>query len=1024
MEPTPDDTTLIKDATSATYTPVSEDADYCLRVKVSYLDRNYASGSFDKSVVKVLSAKVQGSSTNVAPEFDSETATRHVLETAKTTTGDNPSVAKVGAPVKAEDNDTLTYTLEGADKDLFTIDSTTNTSATPLLMEGQINLKAGVKLDHETKPTLTLKVKATDPHGDTDTIDVTIKVIDVDEAPTPVGNATRTVSYIENKKATVLTLSARDPEGAAPIIWSILTSADGIQDIDDDGTDDVVNNDITNHALFNIKQTGELTFGVSPSYESGATLAVVVQMSDGSENSWFKVTVNVLDVEETGSVKLRPAQERATLLQPQVGVEITAHTLEDPDGNASDARNDKNIDEGTASWQWYRSSSKTETGTALTSTDATDDNDYTPVADDIGKYLRVVATYNDGRGSSKKATAVSEYQTIATISTNSRPEFSEASPVRVMLESAAPGTSIGNPVTATDDDSSERLTYWLTSGDDNEKFDIDAKTGQLKVKDKLNYETPVQNDGTVECTSDACSVTVNATDSSGGNEGTGSVRVTINVTGVGEAPIFDTADLTATPPVNPIEVVIQEKSTGDNLRVGDYRADDPENDVPTLSLTGADAGMFKLADNTATEAGKVYQTLSFKASPNFEAPGDSNRDNVYQVTVVASDGANSTMEKVVVKVTDVAEDGKLEVTPVQPRVGTLLTVAATDPEGVSAPTWEWRRLEVNTNTTCPVAGDDAWNPETTVIKDATSATYTPVSEDADYCLRVKVSYLDRNYASGSFDKSVVKVLSAKVQGPSTNVAPKFSSETATRYVPENSSVGVHIGMPVAAKDDETLNYTLSGADAGLFEILDGDDAATTGVTEKAGQIRVKNAAAMAMLDHETKPTLTVTVTATDPRGATDTITVTIMVTDVDEEPVIMEGGIAIGGMSAPSFAENSTDAVATYTASGPNAATATWSLEGDDSSRFMLDGSGASRMLKFTSAPDYENPRGQAMSDDQHQYLHGNGEGHRQRQLGHPARNGDGHRRRRGRHGNAVADVPQGQRGHNRHPGRRGRQRG
>ena len=49
-----------------------------------------------------------------------------------------------------------------------------------------------------------------------------------------------------------------------------------------------------------------------------------------------------------------------------------------------------------------------------------------------------------------------------------------------------------------------------------------------------------------------------------------------------------------------------------------------------------------------------------------------NRDNVYEVTVVASDGANSAMRDVTVKVTNMEEAGEIEVMPAQPRVGTEL----------------------------------------------------------------------------------------------------------------------------------------------------------------------------------------------------------------------------------------------------------------------------------------------------------------------------------------------------------------
>ena len=48
--------------------------------------------------------------------------------------------------------------------------------------------------------------------------------------------------------------------------------------------------------------------------------------------------------------------------------------------------------------------------------------------------------------------------------------------------------------------------------------------------------------------------------------------------------------------------------------------------------------------------------------------------------------------------------------------------------------------------------------------------------------------------------------------------------------------------------------------------------------------------------------------------------------------------------------------------------TVTWSREGVDADQFMLDGTGMSRMLKFSSAPDYENPMGGA-DDDSNTYM-------------------------------------------------------
>ena len=109
----------------------------------------------------------------------------------------------------------------------------------------------------------------------------------------------------------------------------------------------------------------------------------------------------------------------------------------------------------------------------------------------------------------------------------------------------------------------------------------------------------------------------------------------------------------------------------------------------------------------------------------------------------------------------------------------------------------------------------------------------------------------------------------------------------------------------------------------------------------------------AALDHEDKDTYMVTVTATDPGGLSATVNVTIKVTDVDERPVIMLGGLAISGRASVDYAEDRTDAVGTYMPVGPDAASATWSLSGDDAGDFMISSGGE---LAFRTDPDFERP--------------------------------------------------------------------
>ena len=54
---------------------------------------------------------------------------------------------------------------------------------------------------------------------------------------------------------------------------------------------------------------------------------------------------------------------------------------------------------------------------------------------------------------------------------------------------------------------------------------------------------------------------------------------------------------------------------------------------------------------------------------------------------------------------------------------------------------------------------------------------------------MEASYLDMNYETDDlFAKSAAFVLTGKVQGSSTNMAPMFDGTRAMRYVPENSAV--------------------------------------------------------------------------------------------------------------------------------------------------------------------------------------------------------------------------------------------
>ena len=113
-------------------------------------------------------------------------------------------------------------------------------------------------------------------------------------------------------------------------------------------------------------------------------------------------------------------------------------------------------------------------------------------------------------------------------------------------------------------------------------------------------------------------------------DGSDSAMVTITVTNVNEPPVLMLeGDEPVTPPVTPTVVVTgddavdyEENGTG---AVATYTSTIA---TPTWSLLGVDGGDFSINGGV----------LSFSSSPDYEAPTDANNDNVYMVTVVASNG--------------------------------------------------------------------------------------------------------------------------------------------------------------------------------------------------------------------------------------------------------------------------------------------------------------------------------------------------------------------------------------------------
>ena len=176
-----------------------------------------------------------------------------------------------------------------------------------------------------------------------------IAIVSVPGGSVQAQQAATTVQYNENDTVPVITLTATDPEGASPIVWSLVLPTDSRLTSDEQVEGLVASNDdAEDSADFKISDDGVLEFRNKPDFENPVDAAppnqpnneykALVQASDGTRMSWFKVAVMVTDVEEEGSVKLSPPNDdndvdnrlhwsvrSVMLLQPQVGVSINAH---------------------------------------------------------------------------------------------------------------------------------------------------------------------------------------------------------------------------------------------------------------------------------------------------------------------------------------------------------------------------------------------------------------------------------------------------------------------------------------------------------------------------------------------------------------------------------------------------------------------------------------------------------------------------------------------------------------------------
>ena len=554
--------TNIEGATAPQRRPAEADEGMYLRATVIYSDK-FGAG---KTASAVTANRVEPTTLfNAAPSFadqDDDESTAYI-DVARSVPEHTAVGMSIGDPVSASDvdSDILLYELletpdlEDDDGDArFTIDSLTGQirvgkvlGADPGEREDEDStdltgvpaLPGDETADATDNSEYVLRVQASDPSTASATVNVIVRITQVNEAPAFDDDPPTLLSVVENADPPVIrvghteqainadTYAVTDKDSEDTIIAYSVSGTDG---------DDLV---------FNSEGVLSFKSGHEPDFEdrSSYSITVVAHSGNGPRRlaSTLDVTIEVVDGEDQGAVVLSQRQ-------PEVGVPIYAMASDD-DGGVIIKKwewelSDKvTVDRGVPSKECEEDPNTTGIDpvggwTAIAGASAAV---YAPKATDVGSCLRAKVVYIDNvGGANDEATGVLEvpvgrhgsfgnapasdggFVNAAPVFTDQDSDDESDSTSREVPENTEAGSNIGAPVEAQDED--DDLLIYTMGGPDAAFFRIGRNDGQLKTEAPLNYE--VRN---------SYSVVVTATDPFGATD---SIRVTINVTDVDDPPVI------------------------------------------------------------------------------------------------------------------------------------------------------------------------------------------------------------------------------------------------------------------------------------------------------------------------------------------------------------------------------------------------------------------------------------------------------------------------------------------------------
>jgi VCBS repeat-containing protein len=376
------------------------------------------------------------------------------VEEAVFVVAENAAAATPVGQISASDPDTgerLTYSLTEDAGGRFAIDPDS----------GRLTVADGTRLDFEGTPSFALAVGVTDRGGLSDSATVTVKLNDVNEAPSDIAMTGGKVAEQAAAGTAVGKVSASDPDAGERVTYSLTEDAEGRFAIDPDSG--------------RLTVTGRTRLD----FEAAASHEITVRVTDSGGLSYGQaLVIAVVDVNEAPSEITMTGGKVAE--QAAAGALVATLATVDPDAGESLAYSLIEDAGGRFAIDRETGAITVADGAGLDFEDATDHE--------------VMVRVTDSSGLSYDKTFV------VTVSDKNYAPTDLALSDGTVVEYAAVGTLVGR-VSASDPDAGERFTYSLIEDADG-RFAIDPDSGRLTVVgDRLIvYDLAASHEVTVQVT--------------------------------------------------------------------------------------------------------------------------------------------------------------------------------------------------------------------------------------------------------------------------------------------------------------------------------------------------------------------------------------------------------------------------------------------------------------------------------------------------------------------------------------------